>query len=287
MNIKIKLITLLVLNIYSVKGQDIFSNINNLPAANEVKAPVFNTIKKYFFKIDSINNKLIIQDLRKSKEGKVHFYQWMYEIPLNHLNSNSFKVYKNSKNEIKIIIKTINKTNSIAFYMFQDNKVSSIMSANTIGLGNWPYSKILFKKINKSINYISNFLPKNISYSKTFKSKPLTFKYISNNVISKNANIDKDLSMGNGYYFEQIIDKNNINLHPKITRRIKNTLKKQNINYQDPLPVFIYTNKDGVIESIFVNNKPSDKYIKIDLKNLGPIQIGDKNKLKKYVFLLK
>ncbi len=281
---------ILIYNLFVVNlvcAQDVFFDINSLPVTKEVKAPEFNTVKEYFFKIDSVNNKLIIQDLRKSKKGKVHFYQWVYEIPLNQLNSKSFSVYKNSKNEIKILIKAINKSNSIAFYMFQDNKVSSIMSANTIGLGNWPYSKILFQKISKSINSISNFFPKNVSSSKTSKSKSINFKYISDNVVSKNATMDKDLSIGNGYHFEQIINENNFNLYPKITRRIKTTLKKQKISYQYPLPVFIYTNKEGVIESIIVINKPSKKYIEIDLSNLGPIKIGVNNKPKKYVFLLK
>ena len=102
------------LNLNLLRGQNSILKLNNLPTTIEVKAPEFNTEKKYFFKIDKFQNNLIIQDLRKSKKGEIHFYQWMYEIPLKHLNSESFKISKDidNNNEISIGIK-VNTSNSI------------------------------------------------------------------------------------------------------------------------------------------------------------------------------
>lgn len=280
------LIVLLLLNINYVIGQDIFQKLNELPATIEVRAPEFNTEKKYFFKINTDKNILIIQDLRTSKDGKVHFYQFLYEIPLNQLNSESFKV-SNSDNEISLEIGSERNENAILFYMFQDNKVSSISSANGIPLGNWTYSDSLYNEITQIIKSISDALPKSDPSLKAPKKVSGKFKYIADNVTHDNAEMDDDLSIGKDYYFEQIINPNGSFLYPKLLKTIKRALKEQNISYTYPLPVIIYANHEGVIESIFIGNVPADKYCTIDLTKLEPIKIGTKNdRSTKYLFLL-
>jgi len=277
----------ILLNINTLRGQNIFKNLNNLPTTIEVKAPEFNTVTKYFIKIDKTKKTLFIQDVRKSKNGKIHFYQWLYEIPLSRLGSDSFRVSKDADNKLRILIKTADKSNSILYYMFQDSKVSSIMAVNVIGLGKWPYSKSLFDKLSKIINSISNSLPKKpaVLTSNKSQSKQVYFKYIANNVIRHNALLNKDLSFWDGYYFSQIINKKGMNLYPQIIRRIKSALKKQNINYKYPTPIIIYTDKKGAVESIFIVNKPTDKYCKIDIRKVKPLKA--KNNPTKYLFLLK
>ena len=260
------LLTIVLLSINSIESQDMLQNLNNLPTTIEVRAPEFNTEIKYFFKIDTSKNNLIIQDIRKSKEGKIHYYQWLYEIPINQLGPESFKASRDSDNEIKLTVETTKNANTIMFYMFQDKKVSSIMAVNGIQLGKWAYSDSLFNKINNAVKSISDCLTKTGSSSNESKQTSGKFKYIAKNVTSVNATMDDDLSIGNGYYFEQIINENNMNLCNKVVKRIKSNLKKQNIDYQNPLPVIIYTSKEGDIESIFIVNEPSNDYCIIDLK---------------------
>ena len=62
------MIVITILNINNICCQVTFQNLNNLPNTIEVKAPEFNTEKKYFFIIDTFNKNLVIQDLRKSKK---------------------------------------------------------------------------------------------------------------------------------------------------------------------------------------------------------------------------
>lgn len=271
------------LNINFLRGQNSILNLNNLPTTIEVRAPEFNTEIKYFFKIDMFQNNLIIQDLRKSKNGKIHFYQWMYEIPLNHLNSESFQISKDidNNNVISISIKA-NSSNSIMSYMFQDGKVSSIIAVGSISLGKWTYSDSLYNELVKTISSISASFPKQVSSSKGNNSGQSKFKYIAENVTSVNATMDDDLSIGKGYYFEQT----SVKLNSKIVKYIKSTLKQQNINYIYPLPIIVYASREGIIESIFIGNEPYDKYCQIELNKLNSKRKENLKNPTKFLFLL-
>ncbi len=279
---KIKLIFALtfLININLLFGQN-FQILNNLPATNEVRAPEFNTLKTFYFKVDSINNNLIIQDLRSSKNGEIHFYQWLYEIPLKDLKKSSFKVSKGFENELQLIISS--KDTSILKYMFQNGKVVSISGVNRISLGNWDYSTDLSNILKNHIETVTVNLP--IATSDSGKSENFLqkFKYIGNHVRAINAKMDKDLTIGNGYYLGQI-ENTNFNV-----KKIKKALKTQNINYNFPLPIIIYADKNGGIKSIFIGNKPYKKYFKIDLstfKPLKPLIFKNNNVPAKYIFLL-
>jgi hypothetical protein len=279
---KIKLIFALtfIININLLFGQD-FQILNNLPPTIEVKAPEFNTLKTYYFKVDSINNNLIVQDLRSSKKGDIHFYQWLYEIPLNKLNKDSFKVSKDFENKLQLVISSNN--NSILSYMFQDGKVISISGVNNINLGNWNYSTNLSTIIKNDIETVTNNLPITTSDSEKSKNISREFKYNGNNVQAINAKMDTDLTIGNGYYLGQIGD---INFKSK---KIKKALKNQNINHNFPLPIIIYADKNGNIESIFIDNKPYEKFCQIDLsifKQLKPLMFENNYVPAKYIFLL-
>lgn len=281
--IKLLLALTLLININLLISQN-FQIFNNFPPTIEVKAPVFNTLKKYYFKVDPKRNNLIIQDLRISKNGEIHFYQWLYEIPLTQLNKTSFKISKDyiNENELQLVISS--KNNSIIRYLFQDGKVITISGVNGIILGNWSYSKDLDNLLKKDIETVSINLPKVASDLNNLKTIPEKFKYIGNNVQAINAKMDKDLTIGNGYYLGQI---SNINFNT--INKIKNALKSQNINYSFPLPIIIYADKNGIIESIFIDNKPYEKYCQIDLSNFKPLKpliFENNNVPAKYVFLL-
>lgn len=289
MNKQLLFLTILsLLNIKYLRGQDLLNKLNDLPTTSEVRAPEFNTVKKYFFKIDSTKNNLVIQDIRKSKDDRVHFYQFMYEIPLNQLNSKSFQITRNDDNQISINIYSTAKDVSIMFYMFDETKVSSLKNVNSVHLFGWPYSKELYEKINEAVDLFSESFPNNDSPLNMTKTQTGSFKYIAKNVTAINAKMDEDLRIFNDYYFKQFISDNGSNLYPKMVKEIKKALKSQDINDKNPVPVMIYTDKNGVIESIFIVNQPTNKYCEIDLKNLKPIRDNNRNNHPtKYVFLLK
>lgn len=208
----------------------------------------------------------------------------MYEIPLSHLNSESFQI-DHSDNEISLEIRLAFNENAILSYMFQDGKVSSISSSNGIPLGIWTYFESLYNDLNQTIKSISASLPKPDPSSKATNKVAGKFKYIAGNVTQVNAEMDDDLSIGKDYYFEQISNPNGTPLYPKLVKKIKSALKEQNISYQYPLPVIIYANQQGIIESVFIGSAPADNYATIDLTKLDPIK-NENNRASKYLFLL-
>lgn len=279
-NILLIFVLTFIINCNHLFGQE-FQLLNDLPPTIEVRAPEFNTLKTYYFKVDTLNKKLIIQDLRSSQKGNIHFYQWLYEIPLNTLNKDSFKVKKGFDNELQLVISATK--NSILTYMFQNGKVVSISGFNKIILGDWNYSADFSALLKNEIETISNNLPLASSNSEKSGNIPQKFKYIGDNVQAINAKMDTDLTIGNGYYVGHIGDTN------FKSNKLKNALKEQNIDVRTSLPIIIYADKNGTIESIFVDNKPYDKYCQIDLSNFKPLKpliLENNNVPAKYVFLL-
>lgn len=277
---KLLLIIAFLISIKTLLSQN-FQLLNNLPPTIEVQTPEFKTQKKYYFKVDSKTNNLVIQDLRSSINGKVHFYQWVYEIPISTLSNTSFEIKEDFMNEDEVQLVISSKNNSIISYMFQDGKVITINSMNKVPLGNWSNSKETLKLLNNSVEIILNDLPiskNNGSYIS--KNNQGTFKYIRNNVQAINAKMDEDLTIGNGYYLGEIK-----NINSTVIKKIKNALKTQKISYNIPLPIIIYADKIGNIESVFINNQPYEKYCKLELSNFKPIKLT-KNVPTKYIFLI-
>ncbi|WP_139959596.1 hypothetical protein [Flavicella sediminum] len=272
------LFVLLSLNINYLIGQNSILKLNNLPPTIEVNAPEFKTEKIYHFKIDTFQNNLIIQDLRKSKNNEIHFYQWIYEIPLKNLNDESFKLSKD-RDQINIKIKP---SSPIMHYMFQDGKISYISMSNSLFLGKWNYSDSLYTELVEQINFISSSLP-------SLKSKPIQdnmihtkFKYLDKNIKTVDANIIEDTNIGNGYYFKQIPEK----LKSKIIKLIKKKINQKNINHQYPILIIVYSSKEGIIESVFIGNQTNEKSYEINLNQLNSSKQQSLKKPTKYLFLL-
>lgn len=263
-------------------AQSKFDSLDKLPNTLEVDAPEFNTEKKFIFRVDTIKNKLYIQDLRVSAQGKSHFYQWLYEIPLNHLNSNSFKVSKNN-DEIKITITTVNKINSINHYMFQDSKVSSIMTNPLVTLGRWTYSEELFKDLKAKMNSVVTDLPDVDETQIKEKNESGTFKFVADNVTQRNVTFSDDLTIGDGYHFKQFILENNSSVSNKTILQVKKTFKNEGIEIKYPIPVIVYVSA-GQVAKIFVMNNESKKYLDVDISKIR--QFKRVKVPTKYVFLL-
>lgn len=278
-----KLILLLLLfNLEICLAQAIFDTLNNLPNTIEVKAPEFNTEKKFVFRVDSIRKKLYIQDIRISSKGDCHFYQWLYEVPLNHIDSNSFKVSK-IDDEIKITISTLKNVKSINHYWFQDNKVNSIMTIATLVLGKWTYSDELFKDFEGKVAKVAKSLP-NIEETKIeIKNDSGTFKFVAHNVTQRNVNFSNDLTIGDGYRFKQFIFDGDLSVSDKTISQVKKTLKRKNIEIKYPIPVLVYIS-GGEVENIFIVNNQTTEYLDVDISKIRQFK---KVKVRtKYIFLL-
>lgn len=123
----------------------------------EVRAHDFIIKKAYAFDVDTVKNNLFIQDRRLSATGDIHFYQFLYEIPIDHFDSESFSVRKKTTNPETIVlcIKTTGKQNSIITDMFQDNNVSSIPASSGLTLGEWVYSDSLFNELELKVSTLN------------------------------------------------------------------------------------------------------------------------------------
>lgn len=285
-NFKIHLlfsITLISVNIsYS---QNKFESLNLLPTTLEVNAPQFNTEKKYIVTIDSLHGSLLIQDLRRSKKNQIHEYQWLYEIPIDEINTNSFNLSKDNfeNDQINFTVKTNSKP--ILTFWFENKKISSIMTSHGVILGNWYYSSELKNKLENLLAPIKENLSKVTEESDSHGNK---FKFINSNVIRRNANLSEDLSISdNGHHFAQIINDQDAIKYPKLLKKIKSFLKTENINTTYPIPVFIYANKSGHVESIILLAPSTDIYCKMIPNSSYSIKLDKTETPMKYVFLLK
>lgn len=278
----ILVILLLLFNLEYSLAQSNFDSLDELPNTLEVGAPEFDTEKKYSFRVDTIKKKLYIQDIRVSADGKSHFYQWLYEIPFNHLNSNSFKVSKKA-DEIRITISTVNKVSSINHYWFQDSKVSSIMTSATLILGNWTYSENLFKDLERKVNKVATGLPSVDETQIKMKNQSGPFKFVAKNVTQRNVKFSDDLTIGDGYHFKQFILENDLSVSNKTILQVKKTLKNEGIEIKYPMPVIVYVTV-GKVEAIFVLNNKSKKYLDVDISKIR--QFKKVIEPTKYLFLL-
>ncbi|MBJ6367042.1 hypothetical protein [Snuella sedimenti] len=210
-------LTLFSINIY---GQRDLRSLNELPETKEIRAPEFNTVTKYNISVDSLYRRIYIQDIRKSNDGKLHFYQWLYELPLENLK---FEIQITDDNEISIVISSPTLGSNFISYWFQENKISSVLNRNVIKLGNWENTnenlEIIKECTRKLSDYFSTFIT---SQENSNDSEPGTFKYIANNVTKVNAKMDDNKEIGT-YLFEPFFDENN---RPKSTQLL-NSLKRE------------------------------------------------------------
>jgi len=268
--IKLKILCsfLMVLPGAWVNCQNIFAGLNSLPMTLEVRAPVFNTLKHYNFEVDTIKNNLYIQDKRLSPSNKIHFYQWLYEIPLDNIGDQSFCVNRKGleSETISLSIKTSGRQNSILTYWFQNDGISSIMAGSGITLGEWEYSDSLFKYLNmQATNLNSHFNSSGLDQTNN-QNETGGFKYVAPNVEKRNVTYAEDLTIGNGYIFKPLIEAGESYNSNNLALKVKRYLTKLNGRVTYPIPVIIYASNND-IEYVAVINPGNTLYLKkVDLK---------------------
>jgi len=234
----------------------------------EVRAPVFNTVKQYSFEIDSIKNNLFIQDKRLSPNNNIHFYQWLYEIPIDNIGGQSFSVNKKGADPGTIVlsIKTSRRQNSILTYMFQNDGISSIMVGSGLTLGEWEYSDSLYSYLEMQVNNLNKNFNVSVLNHSINQNESSGFKYVAPNVEKRNVTFTQDLTIGNGYNFKPLIEAGDSYNSNNLALKVRKYLTKLNVQVTYPIPVIIYAiNND--IEYIFTINPHNAKYLqKEDLK---------------------
>jgi len=267
-----------------------FSQLNHLPQTKLVSAPEFDTHKKYFFGVDSIHHLLIIQDYRFSAgKAKTHFYQWVYEIPLEDLNINSFiaRVCPDDTSSIEISIATTANKTSIIDYMFYDNKAAVIRSRDLLTLGPWPKSQELMNEIKENLKIISSGLKDHQNNTNHRKLVTSSFKYKAENTTTI-GQFDTDTRLNNYYFALNFPELREISF-AKLDKEIRQKNTAQPSDMRHPVPVMVYFNQSGECESVFSINKdvPYQKNFDLSTLNIGmPLKYKNENIKVKYVYLL-
>lgn len=270
---------LLLFVVDKIAAQNDLNSINELPITKEVKAPVFNTVSQYNFSVDTLRKILYIQDIRSSKAGKPHFYQWLYEIPVDNLH---FEIERTPENEIQITVHSSNEKRSFIKYWFQNGKISSVQNVNRIVLGDWESSTINLSKIENGVKELNKrFL--NIGGAEKIlnNSENGTFKYIAENVRTINVKMDENKLIGN-YALNSFFNDKDKAKSPTIVQRIDKKITSD-IDRKSPIPVIIYTTADGEYEDIQMLTLNSSFPIKIN--DSGLESINKSHSPVKYVFL--
>lgn len=272
------------------RAQHVFSPLNHLPQTRLVTAPEFNTHKKYFFGVDSIHHLLIIQDYRFSAgKAKTHFYQWVYEIPLEDLNINSFiaGVCPDDTSSIEISIATTANKTSIIDYMFYNNKAAVIRSRDLLTLGPWPKTTELLNEIREDINKISSEFKAPENNTNHRKIVTSYFKYKAENTTTI-GQFDADTRL-NMYYFALSFPELREISFAKLDKEIRQKYKAYPSEIRHPIPVMVYFDESAECESVFSMNEnflfQNDKYLS-NLKLGTPLKYENENIKVKYVYLL-
>lgn len=264
---KIFILTLLSIVSIHVHGQEDLDLLNQLPETKEIRSPEFNTVAKFNIYLDSVYRKIYIQDTRTSKEGKIHFYQWLYEIPFENLEFN----VKISGEEISIVIETPDSGNTFIRYWFQNNKISSIYNQNEIKLGNWENTV-------GNLKTIENVARKLTEYFSVFKllEKPLiinepgTYKYFASNVTKLNVKMDNNLKIGE-YFFDPFFNSDNKPKSTQLLNTLVKEIKKLNLENNSPIAVLIYSGAEGNLETIQLINTSSNYPIEVSPSKIKSI----------------
>lgn len=249
-------------------GQKELLEFSDLPRTKQIAAPEFNTFAKYNISIDSLHQNVYIQDVRKSAEGKLHFYQWLYEFPLVDL---IFEPEVNDENEILIKIRTTQLDRNFYSYMFQDNKVSSLLNRDYVVLGKWENTSENLKEITECSSALTKYFSSfNMSKSNVTKNEVNSFKYIADNVEQVNTVIDSNSSLGS-HQFSAFFDENG---NPKSQDLFKK-LNKRTSKSEKPVVALIFSNINGEVENIqLISPDLNFSTIIDDLKSKGFIPTG-------------
>ena len=261
------LLPVLLLSCFSLIAQELPDLVSVLPPTLEVTAPEFKTVSRYNLNLDTIHNHLYIQDIRTSKEGTLHFYQWLYELPLNNL---VFEARITEEDQIEMAISSGNPKTNFISYWFQDNKVSSIQNRDEILLGKWENVGGNFETIDSYAKQLTRYMKDfNSEVSKEKKPNPGSFKYTASNVTRMNLDIDNDLMLGN-YHFTPFYDEQKNPRSGKLTGMVQKRIRREKLDPSLPVPVIAYSNAAGEIENILLINSKYDYPLIISPSDIKP-----------------
>ena len=263
MNNKLLLIILVALFSINSYGQRDLDFLYRLPDTKEINSPEFNTIAKFNISVDKLYRNVYIQDIRTSKKNGLHFYQWLYELPLENIK---FETEITDENEILITIRSPALGKNFISYWFQDNKISSVRNQNVITLGKWENTVENLESITACTTKLSEYFS-TFSTSEKNASDPESgsFEYIASNVKRVNAEVNTNSKIG-AYSFDPFFDENN---KPQ-SGELLNSLKKIKLDNNLPTAVIIHSSADGNFENIQLINATKDYPIPFDHLKIKP-----------------
>ncbi len=284
---KALLITMIILASMSVSGQSIVDRLNSLPPTQKERAPDFDIEKKYYFNFDSLNLRLVIEEVhQRPSDKKRHFYSFLYEIPLADLSAGSFSVANKDGgvNELKLKLGTVKGKVSIAEYWLQYEDIVLVSESGNLSLGPWDYSDNLENELLAIIKIIASNTP-NKSYETNLHVKPVDkggWRYKSEAVTMLGDRVTQK-ELNGGYYFNHSIEnpayysktKNPAQSISMLSSDIGKELRRNNIKITQQTPVIITVDKQGNMESIFIVGLTNDQNKLIDIGRFLPFTPGD------------
>lgn len=264
-------------------GQKFLDRLNALSPSIVVKAPIFDVDQKFIFSIDSLNNVLIIQDIRRNPETKeFSIDQIIYEIPLNDLSAGSFRAAKDpdDKTIFNLKIGTVNNKLSIIQYFLRYHEVVAINILDILQLGSWPYSEQLESDFKEIIPLFTENLNDKSYLTNFFRPVKSLYKYYTNRVIAIGLR-DSVKEFKDGYYYASSLtnppgySKNGISPNSRLLKNIKSELKRNDIPIKKRNPVFIRINSNGTVESIYLPDLSLIDNQKIVTKNIDQLIPGN------------
>ena len=268
---------MIILASMSVSGQSIVDRLNSLPPTQKERAPDFDIEKKYYFNFDSLNLRLVIEEVhQRPSDKKRHFYSFLYEIPLADLSAGSFSVANKDGgvNELKLKLGTVKGKVSIAEHWLQYEDIVLVSESGNLSLGPWDYSDNLENELLAIIKIIASNTP-NKSYETNLHVKPVDkggWRYKSEAVTMLGDRVTQK-ELNGGYYFNHSIEnaayysktKNPAQSISMLSSDIGKELRRNNIKITQQTPVIITVDKQGNMESIFIVGLTNDQNKLIDI----------------------
>lgn len=260
------ILLIIFLTLFSINnyGQRDFDFLKELPDTEEIKSSEFNTFAKFNISVDTLNQSVYIQDIRTSRQGKFHHFQWLYELPLENLK---FEPKITDENEILIVISSPTSGSNFIAYWFEDHKISSIQNKNVIALGRWENTTENLETIKECTKKLSDYFSTfSASQNAPNNSASGSFIYTARNVTKVNVRMDNQSKIG-AYFFDPFFDENN---RPK-SSQLLSSLKKVKFKDNSPTTVIIYSSADGNLENIQLINSSRDYPIPFNHLKIKPI----------------
>ena len=280
----------------TLMGQSSIQMMNALPATEIVKAPVFNVVKKYFAKVDTVQNTLFIYDYRSNPKNKAsHFHQLIYEIPFDELSQTSIYIDQIIDDGTKIYLKlnTIGNEATITQYWINENELVCIQVQDELSLGPWESTPDLQTKMKNLIDSINDdFITSKEKVNKYIPSKTI-FKYGTDKVTMIGIK-DLDGKLYSNYFLAQMTDKpplyngtkNFSRTIQKLKREVNKNRNLQHVDRNEKLFYVVNISDNGNIDSVFcITNTNSTKLEPVTLEKFIPAHKGDEKVKSKIVLI--